>query len=51
MIGVIFFAYFPTKNMAIVATAAKLGDIAAEATPGDTGQDQRALYLQIQANF
>lgn len=53
----IFFAYFPTKNMALVGAYANLGDIAAEATKdangivSDYGKNQRGLYLQIQANF
>jgi hypothetical protein len=51
----IFFAYFPSPNMAIVAAAAILGDIAAvkhsSAGGNDFGLDQRGLYLQVQANF
>lgn len=47
----LFFAYFPTKNLSIVAAYAALGDIANEANAGDAGSDQRGLYLQIQANF
>ncbi|VAW34474.1 Hypothetical protein in Cyanoglobin locus [hydrothermal vent metagenome] len=50
----IFIAYFPNKNMSIVAAYADLGDIV-KATDlgqtGDAGKDQRGLYLQIQANF
>ena len=47
----VFFAYFPTPNMSIVAAYAYLGDIANEANAGDAGNDQRGLYFQIQANF
>jgi hypothetical protein len=47
----VFFAHFPNKNMAFVFAYANLGDIAAEAVSGDHGQNQRGLYLQIQANF
>ncbi len=49
--GDLFFAYFPTDNMALVFAYAEFGDIAAEATSGDFGEDQRGLYLQIQGNF
>jgi hypothetical protein len=53
--GDIFFAYFPTPNMAIVAAAAIFGDIAGaehvSAGGNNYGLDQRGLYLQIQANF
>jgi hypothetical protein len=49
--GDLFFAYFPTDNMAFVLAYAEFGDIAAEATSGDFGENQRGLYLQIQANF
>jgi hypothetical protein len=49
--GDLFFAYFPTSNMALVLAYAELGDIAAEATSGDFGEDQRGLYLQVQGNF
>lgn len=47
----IFFAFFPSKELSIVAAYASLGDVAAEANPGRAGEDQRGLYLQIQANF
>ncbi len=47
----IFFAFFPSKELSIVAAYASLGDVAAEANPGHAGEDQRGLYLQIQANF
>ena len=47
----VFFAYFPNKNLSLVAAYADLGDVAAEANPGAAGKDQRGLYLQIQANF
>ncbi|EDN66881.1 conserved hypothetical protein, secreted [Beggiatoa sp. PS] len=47
----VFFAHFPNKNLAFVFAYANLGDIAAEAVPSDHGQNQRGLYLQIQANF
>lgn len=53
--GDIFFAYFPTPNMAIVAAAAVFGDIAGaehvSAGGNNFGLDQRGLYLQVQANF
>ncbi len=51
--GDVFFAYFPTKNMALVAAAAMFGDIApvAGGTPGNGGNGQRGLYFQVQANF
>ncbi len=64
--GDIFFAYFPNPNLSLVIAYAQLGDIApgagdvvnAVAGAGTTsfatcnyGQDQRGLYLQIQANF
>lgn len=53
----VFFAYFPTKNMSIVAAIAFLGDVATEANldpqgnPSELGSDQRGFYLQIQGNF
>ncbi len=47
----IFFAFFPSKELSIVAAYASLGDVAAEANAGHAGEDQRGLYLQIQANF
>ena len=50
----VFVAYFPSKNLSIVAAYAGLGDIAHEANASDNGQagkDERGLYLQIQANF
>lgn len=47
----LFYAYFPTKNMAIVAAYARLGDIAAEANIGEAGKDQRGIYIQVQGNF
>ena len=53
--GDIFFAYFPTPNMAVVAAAAVFGDIAGtehvSAGGNNFGLDQRGLYLQVQANF
>jgi len=53
--GDLFFAYFPTKNMAIVAAYAEFGDIAGAghgAKGGNNfGLDQRGLYLQVQGNF
>ncbi len=53
--GDLFFAYFPSKNMAIVAAAAVFGDIAAAehgaAGGNNFGLDQRGLYLQVQTNF
>ncbi len=60
--GDVFFAYFPTPNMAIVAAAAMFGDLAPVAsiesggqefkgTPGNIGNGQRGLYFQIQGNF
>jgi len=49
--GDLFFAYFPTKNMSITAAMAFFGDIVEEAQTGETGRDQRGLYLQIQGNF
>ncbi|MEK8089613.1 DUF3034 family protein [Thermithiobacillus plumbiphilus] len=39
-----FIAYFPNKNLALVAAYAGLGQIA-------TKQDQNGLYLQVQASF
>ncbi len=51
----LFFAYFPNKNMSLVAAAVFLGNIAPSNhyTSGgnDFGHNQRGLYLQIQANF
>ena len=47
----IFFAFFPSKELSIVVAYASLGDVAAEANPGRASEDQRGLYLQIQANF
>ena len=49
--GDLFFAYFPTKNMSITAAAALFGDVVAEVNNGESGSDQRGLYLQIQGNF
>jgi len=53
--GDIFFAYFPSKNMAIVAAAAMFGDIAGaehvSAGGNNFGLDQRGVYLQVQVNF
>jgi hypothetical protein len=53
--GDLFFAYFPTPNMAIVAAAAIFGDIAGaehmNVGGNNFGLDQRGLYLQVQANF
>lgn len=51
--GDLFFAYFPTKNMAIVAAAAIFGDVAPVGgnPSGLKGNDQRGLYLQVQGNF
>jgi hypothetical protein len=52
--GDLFFAYFPNKNISLVAAYAQLGDIAAEANAsngGHGGEDQRGLYLQVQMNF
>ncbi|MDM8560171.1 DUF3034 family protein [Candidatus Parabeggiatoa sp. HSG14] len=53
--GDLFFAYFPTPNMAIVAAAAVFGDIAGaehmNVGGNNFGLDQRGLYLQVQANF
>jgi hypothetical protein len=37
--------------MAIVAAAAFLGDVVEEVQSGETGRDQRGLYLQVQGNF
>lgn len=50
----LFMAYFPNKNISIVAAYAKLGDIANEANSAnnnEAGSSQRGLYLQLQANF
>jgi hypothetical protein len=50
----LFFAFFPSKSLAIVAAYAELGDIASEANAGNggnAGNNQRGLYLQVQANF
>lgn len=51
--GDVFFAYFPNPNMAIVAAAALLGDLAPVpgGSPGEGGNGQRGLYFQIQGNF
>jgi hypothetical protein len=45
----LFIAYFPSKNLSLVAAYAQFGDIAAEANTA--GKDQRGLYLQVQGNF
>ena len=50
----LFLAYFPNKNFSVVAAYAVLGDIANEANAdggGKAGEDQRAFYIQLQANF
>ncbi len=49
----LFFAYFPTPNMAVVAAAALFGDIAPvnNTDSGYKGTDQRGIYLQVQASF
>ncbi len=49
----LFFAYFPTPNMAIVFAAAIFGDVAPVANQhsGYKGNDQRGIYLQVQASF
>lgn len=50
----LFLAYFPNKNLSVVASYAALGDIANEANSSNAnhaGSSQRGLYLQIQANF
>jgi hypothetical protein len=47
----LFLAYFPSKNLSVVAAYANLGDIAAEANAGSAGKNQRGLYLQLQGNF
>lgn len=49
--GDIFFAFFPNKELSLTVAYAYLGDVAAQANPGNKGADQQGLYLQIQANF
>jgi len=53
--GNLFFAYFPSNNLAIVAAYAEFGDIAGvghgAAGGNNFGLDQRGLYLQVQGNF
>ncbi len=47
----IWWAYMPENNWSLVLAYANLGDIVQEVSAGVEGQDQRGLYLQVQANF